>query len=87
MCRAEDAKRHQGRQAGIQAARDVFYKGPIAARRVTFIAETPVEDASGTAHTGLLSYDDMAAWGATVEEPDPQPTPLQPSPLQGLPDE
>ena len=69
MCRAEDAHRHKGRQTGIQAARDVFYKGPIAERIVSFISETPVADASGTAHTGLLSYNDMAAWSATVEEP------------------
>ena len=69
MCRAEDAHRHTGRVAGLEAARDAFYTGPIAERLVTFIAETPVEDASGTAHTGLLSYDDMAAWHATVEEP------------------
>jgi gamma-glutamyltranspeptidase/glutathione hydrolase len=69
MCRAEDDHRHKGRGAGIQASRDAFYKGPIAARIAAFIAETPVQDASGTAHTGLLSYDDMAAWQATVEEP------------------
>ena len=69
MCRAEEANRHQGRQAGIQAARDVFYKGPIAERMITFISETPVEDASGMAHTGLLSYNDLATWGAMVEEP------------------
>ncbi len=69
MCRAEDAHRHTGRVAGLEAARDAFYTGPIAERLVTFIAETPVEDASGMAHTGLLSYDDMAAWHATVEEP------------------
>lgn len=69
VCRAEADNRHKGRVAGIQAGRDAFYKGPIAARIAAFISETPVEDASGTAHTGLLSYDDMAAWQATVEEP------------------
>ncbi len=69
MCRAEAAVQHKGRIAGIQAARDVFYKGEIAERIVNFIASNPVEDASGTAHTGLLSYDDMAEWLATVEEP------------------
>lgn len=69
MCRAEAAARQQGRIAGIQAARDVFYKGEIAQRIVRFIASTPVEDASGGAHTGLLSLEDMAEWHATVEEP------------------
>ena len=69
MCRAESESSHKGRTAGIQAARDAFYKGPIAERIAEFMATTPVEDASGTAHAGLLSYDDMAAWYTTVEEP------------------
>ncbi len=69
MCAAEREARGRGRSAGIEAARDAFYKGPIAERIVEFIAANPVEDASGSAHTGLLSYDDMAEWRASVEEP------------------
>jgi len=69
MCRAEAAARHRGRVAGIEAARDVFYKGEVAERVVDFITNNPVEDASGTAHAGLLSYEDLAEWQATVEEP------------------
>ena len=69
MCRAEDGAKHRGRVAGIEAARDAFYKGPIAERIAEFISGVPVEDASGTAHAGLLSYEDMAEWHATVEEP------------------
>ena len=69
MCKAEDRTRGKGRIAGIEAARDAFYKGPIAERIVEFISTNPVEDASGSAHTGLLSYDDIAEWHATVEEP------------------
>ena len=69
MCRAEEENQRNGRAEGIQAARDAFYKGPIAERIAKFISETPVEDASGAAHTGLLSYGDMADWHATVEEP------------------
>ena len=69
MCRAEDEAKHKGRVAGIEAARDSFYKGPIAERIAEFISSNPVEDASGTAHAGLLSYEDMAEWRATVEEP------------------
>ena len=69
MCDAEDGARHKGKVAGIEAARDVFYKGEIAERIVDFISNNPVEDASGKAHTGLLSYEDMAEWHATVEEP------------------
>jgi len=69
MCRAEAAAQHKGRIAGIEAARDAFYRGEIAERIVDFISSHPVEDASGTAHTGLLSYEDMREWHATVEEP------------------
>ena len=69
MCRAEDEARHKGRVAGIEAARDAFYKGPVAERIAEFISSNPVEDASGIAHAGLLSYEDMAEWRATVEEP------------------
>ena len=69
MCRAEEAAAGRGRVAGIEAARDAFYKGPIAERIVAFIHDNPVEDASGAAHTGLLSYEDMADWRAELEEP------------------
>jgi len=68
MCKAEAAAAHKGRVAGIEAARDVFYKGEIAERILAFIGEHPVEDASGSAHTGLLSYEDLAEWHAAVEE-------------------
>ena len=67
MCEAESGA--GSRTAGIEAARDVFYKGPVAERIAEFIADNPVEDASGSVHTGLLSYDDMAEWRASVEEP------------------
>ena len=69
MCDAEDAAKSQGRVAGIEAARDAFYKGPIAKRIAEFIRENPVMDASGEAHAGLLSEEDMAEWEATIEQP------------------
>ena len=69
MCRAEEAAAGSGRSAGIEAARDAFYKGPIAERIIAFIHDNPVEDASGVAHTGLLSYEDMSDWRAELEEP------------------
>lgn len=68
LCRTEATAQHKGRVAGLEAARDLFYKGEIAERIVDFIANNPVEDASGSAHAGLLSYQDMAEWQATVEE-------------------
>ena len=68
LCRAEAAASPRGRIAGIEAARDAFYTGEVAERILAFIASTPVEDASGSAHTGLLSAADLAEWRAGVEE-------------------
>ena len=69
MCRGEEDARHKGRAAGIQAARDIFYKGEIAATIIDYMSNNPVEDASGSSHRGLLSYEDMAEWEAHIEEP------------------
>jgi len=68
MCRAESSASGKGRLAGLEAARNAFYQGEIAEKIIAFMADNPVEDASGAAHAGLLSYDDMGAWRATVEE-------------------
>jgi gamma-glutamyltranspeptidase / glutathione hydrolase len=68
MVRAEEAHKGKSRVAGIEAARDVFYKGDIAARIVDFTRTTPVLDASGKAHTGLLTIEDFAEWHAHAEE-------------------
>ncbi|MCH7679594.1 gamma-glutamyltransferase [candidate division KSB1 bacterium] len=67
MAAAEKEAQHRGRAAGIQAARDAFYKGPIAERIVEFITAEPLPDSSGSSHKGLLSYEDLAEWNATVE--------------------
>ncbi len=69
MCRAEAAAAGRGRVAGIEAARDAFYRGEIAERIDRFIADHPVADASGAQHAGLLSYEDLAEWRARVEDP------------------
>ena len=69
MCRAEDAAKGRGRVAGIEAARDAFYRGEIAERIARFIVDDPVADASGTEHTALLTYEDLAEWRARVEDP------------------
>jgi len=69
LCKAEDAAKHKGRVAGIEAARDAFYKGDIAERIVDFVTGNPVEDAAGKPHAGLFTYEDFAEWHATVEEP------------------
>ena len=67
MVAAEEAS-GGGRERGIEAARDAFYRGPIAERIVRFIAD-PLLDASGEEHAGLLTMDDMAAWRAAAETP------------------
>jgi gamma-glutamyltranspeptidase/glutathione hydrolase len=69
FCEAEWRASAKGRVAGIEAARDVFYKGDIVDRILDFICSNPVQDATGTARVGLLSYDDFAEWHATIEEP------------------
>jgi len=69
LSKAEKDARGRGRIAAIEAARDRFYGGEIAARMVDFMRANGVIDASGSAHSGLLSYDDIAEWRATVEEP------------------
>ena len=69
MIEAERAAGGSGRAAGIEAARDVFYRGPVAETICEFIEKNPVLDASGTVHNGLLDVDDFAEWRATLEEP------------------
>jgi gamma-glutamyltranspeptidase/glutathione hydrolase len=54
---------------GIRAACNAFYRGPIAAEMTTFAAANPVADASGSAHAGMLTPDDFAAWSPTLEAP------------------
>ena len=51
--------RQSGRQAGLRAARDLFYRGDIAREIAAFYAS----------QDGLLTYDDLAAFQVQVEEP------------------
>ena len=69
LAHAEKRAQAKSRIAGIEAARDAFYKGEIAEKIVRFITDNPVEDASGIAHKGLLAYEDLAEWHAQVEQP------------------
>ncbi len=69
LCDAEKQAQSKGRIAGIEAACDEFYKGAVAEKIIQFINDNPVEDASGTAHKGLLALEDFAEWHAAVEEP------------------
>ena len=71
---AIDASRRASgsREASIQAAIDYFYTGPVAQKAVEFARHNAFLDASGEAHTGLLSAEDFAEYGARgtrIEQP------------------
>jgi len=56
------------REAGIRAARDSFYKGASAEAIERFL-KTPIRDASGRPHAGLLTAHDLAGYAGRIEEP------------------
>jgi gamma-glutamyltranspeptidase/glutathione hydrolase len=57
-----------GRDAGIRAARDHFYRGEPAERIDRFL-RTPLRDTTGREHAGLLEAGDLAAYEGRIEEP------------------
>ncbi len=57
-----------GRESGIRAARNAFYRGRPAERIERFLGEA-VRDASGRAHRGLLTAQDLATYDGDLEEP------------------
>jgi gamma-glutamyltranspeptidase/glutathione hydrolase len=57
------------REARIDKARDLFYRGFVAEAIDKFCRTNEVMDVSGQRHRGLLSGQDMAGWKATYEEP------------------
>ena len=59
MVAAEASARSRGREAGLEAARDLFYRGEIAREIAAFYQS----------EGGLLTYDDLASFHAQVEEP------------------
>ena len=69
VLRAEKDASSKGRDAGLQAARDFYYKGEIAERIASFVRDTEIMDGSGSAHSGLLEYEDIAGYSAKIEEP------------------
>lgn len=59
LVEVEQENRHKGRSGALQAARDYFYRGPIAEAIGEF------SEANG----GLLTAADLAAYSARIEEP------------------
>lgn len=69
IVQAEKDALPKGRDAGLQAARDFYYKGEVAEKIAGFVRDTEVMDGTGELHRGLLEYDDMAGYSAKIEEP------------------
>ncbi len=57
-----------GREQGIRAARDSFYRGRPAEQIEAFLAD-PLPDQTGSANPGLLRANDLAAYEGAIEEP------------------
>ena len=55
------------REAQIDAARAAWYRGFVAEAIEEFVA-TPVRDATGRDHAGLLTADDLAGWSCSDED-------------------
>jgi len=63
-----EAETARGRTAQIGAARRAFYQGFVAEEIDRWMGEACLMDASGTAHRGVLTGEDMADWQASYEE-------------------
>lgn len=69
LAEVEDKARRSGRDAGLRAARDHFYLGPIAQKIVNFMQTFKCRDVYGKEHHGLLSLEDFARYHTRFEEP------------------
>jgi gamma-glutamyltranspeptidase/glutathione hydrolase len=69
LMEAERREQRQGRTEGLLAAREAFYKGPIAERIVNFIHDNEFPDATGMKNSGLITLEDLASYATRVERP------------------
>ncbi|HLJ61802.1 MAG TPA: gamma-glutamyltransferase family protein [bacterium] len=69
LVEAERGARSRGRSEALRAARDCFYRGPIAREIVAYQRDTKTRDANGTVSNGLLAEEDFAAFNVRVEAP------------------
>ena len=69
LVEAEGAAGGTDRIAGLEAARREFYEGQTARKLVAFCERNKFLDASGERHSGLLRYEDLAAYRARIEDP------------------
>lgn len=69
MAQAEAEAAGKGRAVALEAARDVFYRGPVAERIAEFCRSESFPDATGRSHSGLLTYADLAGFRSQIETP------------------
>jgi len=69
VAEAERLGRKAGRSAGIDAARDFFYRGPIADAVIDFMQTYKCRDVYDQEHHGLMTTDDFAGYHARFEDP------------------
>ena len=69
VAEAERKGRRWGRSAGLDAARDYFYRGPIAEAIIDFMQSFKCRDVYGQEHPGLMTLEDFSEYRARIEEP------------------
>jgi len=69
VAEAERRERRWSRSAGFEAAREYFYRGPIAETIINYMQTFKCRDVYGQEHHGLLSLDDLSEYRASIEEP------------------
>lgn len=65
----QEAESRSGREAGIEAARDAYYRGFVAEAIDDYLRSAEVMDGSGQRHKGVLTGEDLAGWQSSVEAP------------------
>jgi gamma-glutamyltranspeptidase/glutathione hydrolase len=69
VVKVEEKAGRNSREAGLQAARNYFYSGPIANKIVSFMQTFKCRDVYGKENHGLLSLEDFSRYHARFEDP------------------
>lgn len=69
VAEVERRERKRGRSAGLNAAGDYFYRGPISKAIIEYMQTFKCRDVYGREHHGLLTLEDLAEYRARIEEP------------------
>ncbi len=65
----DEAEAASGREGGIEAARDAFYRGFVAEAIERYLRTAEVMDGSGHRNRAVLTAEDLAGWQASWETP------------------